>query len=149
MKYTIGQVLFAVLNKKNQVYPMQVVEIITKKTLKGEEVQYLLQGGSNKTTTIMLDKVDGEIFDSADVARRTLISRATKQINRLVDTAVVKSKEWYGSSDVPEPQTIQGLPDFDPDHIMDEQEVGDVEQQEQTTVMLADGTVAKIKMPSI
>jgi hypothetical protein len=34
--YSIGQVLFVVLNKKSQIYPMQVIEIITKKTLQGE-----------------------------------------------------------------------------------------------------------------
>ena len=125
---------------------MQVVEIITKKTLQGEEVQYLLQGGSNKSTTVMLDQVDGELFDSAEVARTTLISRATKQINRLVDVAISKSKEWYPTS-LTEPQTLQDLPSYDPDHITkhDEEESSKVSP---VMVTLPDGTVAKIKMPS-
>ena len=144
MGYLIGQVLFVVLNKKNQIYPMQVIEIITKKTLKGEEVQYLLQGGADRTSTVMLNQVDGEIFDSSDKARKTLIDRATKQVNRLMDIAVAKSKEWYSLSESSEPQSIEDLPDFEPNVTITKELPEDV-----TTVMMSDGTVAKIKLPSI
>lgn len=144
MRYSIGQVLFIVLNKKNQIYPMQVIEIITKKTLKGEEVQYLLQGGSDRTSTVMLDQVDGEIFDSSDKARKTLIDRAIKHVNRLMDIAVTKSKEWYSLTEISEPQSIEDLPDFEPNTTITKELPEDV-----TTVMMSDGTVAKIKLPSI
>lgn len=147
MKYSIGQVLFAVLNKKNQVYPMQVVEIITKKTLQGEEVQYLLQGGSDRSTTVLLDQVDGELFDSAEVARKTLTSRATKQINKLIDLAIAKSKEWYPSADAHEPQMLHDLPDFK--HVADAAVSESIAIEQPVTVTLSDGTVAKIKMPSL
>lgn len=147
MNYSIGQVLFAVLNKKNQVYPMQVVEIITKKTLQGEDVQYLLQGGSDRSTTVLLDQVDGELFDSAEVARKTLTSRATKQINKLIDLAIAKSKEWYPSADSHEPQMLHDLPDFK--HSVDMVTSEPVAIEQSATVTLPDGTVAKIKMPSL
>lgn len=141
MTYTIGQILFVVLSNKNQVYPMQVVEVITKKTLKGEEVSYLLQAGSDGTT-IMLDKIDGEIFDSSEKARKTLVQRATQQINKLVDAAVKKSTEWYKSPPkVAVMQTIEDLPDFS-DKID-----RPVESEDAAAVMLPDGTVAKVKMP--
>ena len=52
MIYQIGQILFVVLAKKNQVYPMRIVEVITKKSLKGEEVKYLLQAGSDPATRL-------------------------------------------------------------------------------------------------
>lgn len=136
--YVVGQVLFVVLTNKNQVYPMQVVEVITKKTLKGEVVSYLLQAGSDGST-IMLDKIDGEIFDSAEKSRKTLIQRATQQINRLVDAAVKKSTEWYRVAP-PEPtmQMIEDLPDFTSrtEHT-----------EEAASVVLPDGTVAKVKLP--
>lgn len=145
MKYNIGQVLFVVLSKKNQVYPMQVTEVITKKTLKGEEVSYLLQAGSDGTS-IMLDRIDGEIFDSADAARKTLVHRATQQINKLVDLAVKKSTEWYQTvrpTPEVEVKTIQDLPDFDA-------EVDDIERSvTESSVVLPDGTVAKVKLPSV
>ena len=113
MTYAIGQILFVVLNKKNQIYPMQIVEVITKKTLKGEETRYSLQAGSDKNTTVMLDQVDGEVFDSSEKAKSVLTKRATHQIQKLIDNAVTKSKEWYGHVENDHvPQTIQDLPDF-------------------------------------
>lgn len=121
---------------------MRVIEVITKKTLQGEKVMYLLQAGSSPSSTIMLDQVEGEIFDSADKARSTLIRKASQQINKIVDAAVVKSKEWYGDSQevVSEmPQSIEDLPDL-----------SSLEQRhdDAPSVMLPDGTLAKIKLPA-
>lgn len=144
MTHKIGQVLFVVLNKKSQIYPMQVVEIITKKSLQGEDIKYLLQGGASKTSTVLLNEVDGEIFDSAEKARQVLVKRATSQINKLVDAALAKSKEWYGSdvslfetpktgdvSDMMEQFAINSDGDLDDDR---------------PTVMLPDGTLAKVSV---
>ena len=146
MSYTIGQILYVVLNKKSQVYPMQIIEVITKKTLQGEDVKYLLRAGSDKSSTVMLDQIDGELFDSADVARSVLIKRATTQVNRLIDMAVKKSQEWYGSLE-DTPQTIQDLPDLSED-IQHTTSINS-KSKETAEVMLPDGTVAKIKMPAI
>jgi hypothetical protein len=133
MSYSVGQILFVVMNKKNQVYPMQVVEEITKKTLKGEITSYVLQGGSSTQSTIMLDQVDGEVFDSADEVRRVLQSRATTQINKLVAAAVEKSKEWYSLEIVPS-EKLESISN-DPSQI----------SEEDTTVTLPDGTKARLK----
>ena len=132
MRYEVGQVLFVILSKKSQVYPMMVVEEITKKTLQGEDVNYVLQGGADPTSTVLLNQVDGEIFESAEEAKNTLISRATSQIERLVANAVAKSKEWYSKLAIQE-TVVHELP-----------EVADV-----PTIVLPDGTIARVKMPSL
>lgn len=140
--YTIGQVLYIVLSKKNQVYPMQVIEVITKKTLKGQEVSYLLQAGSDPASTILLNKIEGEVFETSEKARSVLIKRASDQIDRLVDNAVKKSSEWYSRSIVV-PQTIEGLPEFDRQDT--DADTGAIDA---ATVTLPDGSVAKVKLPS-
>lgn len=137
--YSIGQVLFVVLTKKSQVYPMQVVETITKRTLNGEEVSYVLQAGAEKSSQITLDKVEGEVFDSADKARKILTHRANEQINKLVDVAIAKSVEWYGIES--QPQTIHELPEIVPQPISVEEDV--------KMVTLPDGSVVKVKIPKI
>lgn len=139
--YTIGQVLFVVLSKKNQVYPMQVIETITKRTLHGEEISYVLQAGADKESKVTLDKVDGEVFETSDKARKTLIQRATAQINRLVDTAVTKSSEWYNVVD--QPQTIHDLPD-----LMTKTSL-QVDEEETSTVTMPDGSIVKVRLPKI
>lgn len=133
MAYHVGQVLFVVLHKKMQVYPMMVVEEITKRTMKGEETNYVLQGGVDTSTTILLNQVDGEIFESAEEAKYVLTNRATAQIERIVDNAVVKASEWYStSSAVEKPQSqVMSLSSHD--------------ESEGLKVELPDGTIANLK----
>jgi hypothetical protein len=136
MSYNVGQILFVVLHKKNQVYPMQVIEEITKKTLKGEVKTYVLQGGSDPNSTVVLDQIDGEVFDSSEEVRQTLLSRATNQINKIVATAVTKSKEWYSSSNVLVDNVIDNLQTSD---------LPQPEEPQELTVTLPDGTKARLK----
>lgn len=146
--YEIGQVLFVVLASKQQIFPMQVVETVTKKTLKGEEVKYCLQAGSDKTTKIMLDQLDGEVFVSAEEARSTLVSRATSQINALVASAEKKAKTWYEFRE-PDERRIAvktPIPQIEEPKIsyIDEQDEG---ESEESSVVLPDGRVAKLRLP--
>ena len=142
--YEIGQVLFVVLASKQQIFPMQVVETVTKKTLEGEEVKYCLQAGSDKSTKIMLDQLEGEVFISAEEARSTLVERATSQINALVAAAEKKARVWYST------ETEQNK--IDTRTFMKQTEelkvsYLDEDDQEESMVVLPDGQVAKIKMP--
>lgn len=146
--YVIGQVLFVVLSKKNQVYPMQVIEVITKKTLNGEEISYVLQAGSDKDNKVTLSQVDGEVFNTAEDAKRTLVQRATSQIIKLVDAATRKAGEWYGFSESQvdsSPQTIQDLPEF----MLKKTPAQSPAQDASTSVVMPDGSVVNIKLPEI
>lgn len=132
MSYHVGQIIFVVLNKKIQVYPMMIIEEIVKRTLEGENVNYVLQGGSDSASTILLNQIDGEIFESADEAKYVLTSRATEQIERMVDLAVERSKEWYkkdSQTDVQQEKEIMTLPN----------------EKESIKITLPDGTIANLK----
>ena len=152
--YTVGQVLYFILAKKNQVYPMQVVEVITKKTLAGEEVSYILQAGPEKETKVTFDQVDGEVFESPDVLRQTLAHRATLQVNKLIDNALDKSNMWYsGTKSQVVPQTIHNLPDFvvrnetplQQTYVSNQKNVA--EDEDDSTVTMPDGSVVRVKLP--
>ncbi len=93
--YRVGQVLYVVLRKEARIYPMQVVEEVTKKTLEGTVTTYMVRGGPNAEASIPIAEVDGEIFDSAAKVQKTLLERATNGINERVQTAVGKAQEWY------------------------------------------------------
>jgi len=138
--YEIGQVVFVVLSKKQQIFPMQVVETVTKKTLQGEEIKYCLQAGSDKSTKIMLDQLDGEIFTSAEEAKSTLVARATEQIYALVSSAEKKAYEWYKSNESSvKLQTVEPKISFNIEQ----------DQPEENTIVLPDGQIARIKLPVI
>lgn len=135
MNYYVGQILFVVLNKKIQIYPMMVVEEIIKKTLSGEDVNYVLQAGSDSSRKILLNEIDGEIFESADEAKHVLTSKATLQIEKLVDSAALKAQEWYSHDGNEETkQEIMSLSSDVP-----------TETNKVTKVELPDGTIANLK----
>jgi hypothetical protein len=133
MPYHVGQILFVVLNKKMQVYPMMVIEEITKRTIQREEINYVLQGGQDTSTTILLNQVDGEIFESAEEAKYVLTNRATAQIERIVDSAVTRASEWYSTPDSKQTSASQQVMSLSPS---DSSEI---------KVELPDGTVANLK----
>jgi len=119
-----------------QVYPMMVVEEITKKTLYGEETNYVLQGGSDHSSTILLDKVEGEIFESAEEAKYVLTTRATSRIEQIVDSAVEKAAEWYQSKEKDVSDQVMSL----------QTQTSQVETADAVKVELPDGTIANLKM---
>lgn len=96
--YKLGQVIYVVLKKETRVYPMQVVEILSKQTLEGELTSYMVRGGTDPKTQLLISDIDGEIFDSSEKAKRKLTERATASIDHLIDVAVTKAKEWYPGS---------------------------------------------------
>lgn len=145
-QYKIGQVLFVVLKKENRVVPFQVVEELVKRTLEGEVVTYMARLGTSMEH-ISVSDIDGEIYESAEKLRKMLVEKATSSVNKIIDVAVQKSREWYPTgfaNDQSELATVrkprsskkQALeqPTIDPG--------GD-----ESFVELADGTRARVRLP--
>jgi len=132
MQYRVGQVIYTILSKKGQVYPMRIIEEITKKTLKGEDINYVVQAGASVDSTILLSQIEGEIFITPDEAKRVLIERATGQIEKIVDNAIVKAKEWY---------SIDSTDDVEVHELVQPQQ-----NNEYSTIKLPDGSVARLKL---
>jgi len=93
--YRVGQVLYVIPAQKAQIYPMQVVEEVIKKTLEGSVTTYMVRGSPNTDETLSIDEIQGEIFDSAGKVQKALLERATNGINDLVQGAVAHAHEWY------------------------------------------------------
>jgi len=153
MNYKVGQVLFVVLKKEQKVYPMQVVEEITKRTLQGAEMTYMVRAGTDPKSVVSINDIDGEVFDTSEKARATLVDRATRSINRLVDVAVQKAKEWYpGSFEVPTDDVLSVLKKT-PEHRVPGAEVAElaaefqseVEEGNATVIELPDGRQARVR----
>lgn len=133
MSYSVGQILYIILSKKGQVYPMCVVEEITKKTLRGEEVNYVLQAGEDLNSKMTLNQVEGEVFETAAEARTVLVERATSQIDRIIQNAVQNAKNWYSMESQANEQEIHELPQ------------AQLQNEDVDLVTLPDGTVARLK----
>ncbi len=143
MKYKIGQVLYILLNREMKICPVQVVEEITKRTIDGESTSYIVKTGKNKETVALSD-IGGQVFESMDTLRQTLIERITKSIDSIVASTLQKADEWYPRHVIQQ----QEKPREEIYH--DNVEVIEPLQEsiniEDAIVTLPDGTVAKVKM---
>lgn len=96
--YKLGQVLFIILNEKKCIYPVQVIEIIEKKSLHNDAgIQYIVQTNSSGESRASLSALEdnGEVFESLIAARNVLLERTTATIDKMLQMALSKAKEWY------------------------------------------------------
>ncbi len=108
-EYKVGQIVYVVYHKQTNVWPMQIVEEITKKSLNGVVKTYVVRdvvtGGDPKMHD--LSKINGEVFESAEELQQCLIDRVTNAIVAKVNSAVTKAKTLY--TDGFESQSLQSV----------------------------------------
>lgn len=100
--YSVGQVLFIILNKKQQVIPVQVTEQVVRRTLGGEETTYSVAiPGREGFKSIELNQVDGDVFESIEAVREQMFAHARDVINTISEKAlnVAKNRFDYRSED--------------------------------------------------
>ena len=138
--YSVGQVLFIILNKKQQVIPCQVTEQVVRRSLSGEDISYSVSiPGRNENKIHELDAIDGEVFDSIEDVRKYMFEQTSQIINTITEKAlaVAKNRFDYDSSalaDVVLPTLNSKRNENDPDRV---------------NVELGDGTVANVKLPNL
>jgi len=141
MEYSVGQILYVVMKNDNKVVPMQVCEEITRKTLEGLKIDYVVKVGSeDKGSTLTVAQIEGDIFDSPEQAIQVLTDKAHSSIVRLVNLAQEKAKIWYEMR----PAKIERVALESEDEVMhiNQQPTGAIK------VRLSDGTMANVKLPA-
>ena len=82
--YEVGSVLWVIHSDRPGLMAYQVIEEITKKTLEGEQIQYLVRSATNKSKTVKLDSIKGLVFEDSEEAKQKMIENATKAIDGMV-----------------------------------------------------------------
>ena len=95
MSYAVGQIIYALSNKETKVIPVQVVEVLFRKTLSGEETSYMVMLPDRKRTVAPLEKLQVEIFTSPEDLRHFMLKNATHGINNLINSALNISSETF------------------------------------------------------
>tara|TARA_X000000950_G_scaffold282531_1_gene381560 strand:- start:1063 stop:1449 length:387 start_codon:yes stop_codon:yes gene_type:complete len=83
----------------------RVIEEITKKTLEGEQIQYLVQSATPKSKTVRLDQIKGNIFEDSEEAKQKMIENATKAIDGMVVKIQGNVDTFFGSTMLEEENT--------------------------------------------
>ena len=141
--YSVGQVLFIILNKKQQVIPCQVTEQVVRRSLSGEETSYSVAIPSrNENKVHELDSIDGEVFESIEDVRKYMLDQTTQIITTITNKAisVAKARFDYDSdalADVVLPDSAKTIG------------VNNKGNDGTVSVELGDGTVANVKLPDL
>ena len=140
--YQVGQVLFIILNKKQQVIPVQVTEQVVRRSLNGEEISYSVSIPNRDENRILeLDSIDGEVFESIDSVREYMLEQTTQIIAAITDRALKVAKNRF---DYDGPL----ISDLGHDLVMpSSQEKSD--EPDSVKVELEDGTMANVKIPNL
>ena len=134
--HEVGQVLFLIMNKRQQVIPIQINEQVVRRSLDGEETSYSVAVPVPKGTRLFdLQELDGQVYKSIEEARDALHDQAAKAINTLTQKAAAVAEHRFGHNEKPE-LSLDDIP-----------EPGDVETSVKVT--LEDGTTANVHIPEI
>ena len=128
MRFQVGQIIFIVLRKKQQVLPARIIEEIQKKTLQGEETSYSVEVPvRDELQVVPLSQLDCDLFTTIPDVREFLVSNATNVIDKLLSKADRVSKKRF-------PPVV-----FD--------EVSPVQADGKVQVKLENGVVATVNLP--
>lgn len=142
--YSVGQILFVVLNKKPQIIPVKVIEQVVRRSLDGENIQYSVQVPTAEgDKTFELDELDAEVYTSISDVENAMFENARNMIKHMSEkaTRVATSKFEYSPSLPKQPSTETqdgsiSIPDTPPSAQVSSQKV-----------QLDDGTVVNLHLP--
>jgi hypothetical protein len=144
MRFNVGQVIYVILNKNRSVVPMQVVEEITKKSMSADTVTtYMVRAGTDPKNSVLIEQIEGEIFESAAAVRKALIERATTSIDKILAQAVNHAQQWYPTATPPTAPALV-VPQLTPHEIP-----GADDDDGAPVIQLPDGRMvrARVKLP--
>lgn len=128
--YSIGQIIYIVLRGSHPIVrAAQVVEEITKRTVNGTTTSYIV---NHNERSVPIESIEGEVFESENEVRTTLIARATASVEKLIERARAEAKVCFAAADEPSPAVA--LPSTEPRST-----------DETPVVILPDGSKAKIR----
>ena len=131
--YDVGQVLYVVLNKKQKIIPVRICEQVIRKSLDGEDVQYLIAiPGRDKF--VNLNSLNADVFTDILEVKDVMKDRVTSLIDGMADDAVTMAHEYFGLEN---PQDLSAS-----------QHNEALSSEGKVSVILDDGTVANIDMNS-
>jgi hypothetical protein len=94
--YDVGHILFLLFERKRQVIPVQVTEQITRKTLEGEKMEYIVTLPNEKRATTELSSLGAQIFYTIEDAQTHMVDSAKSAIDAMVTKTTQIATEAFG-----------------------------------------------------
>lgn len=94
--YSVGQIIYTVLETKQLVLPVKVIEEVTIKNLDGEKTNYKVLLPNKQSQKISIEKLETTFLD-AQSASDYLLSNAKKAIDEMIFSAMTLEEKFFGS----------------------------------------------------
>lgn len=99
--FNMGQIIYILSNKTQSVVPAIVDEQVVRKIRKADGIHEVVSyklciGPRDRQQVVDLARIDGEVFDSLDSIRVTLVERLTGFVDELVKNTQKNVVNWYG-----------------------------------------------------
>mgnify|MGYP001603303324 CR=1 FL=1 len=100
--FSVGQILFMLMNDENQVLPVRIIERVTRETSNGHSTAYVVTTSDGKD--VVLSKINGIPYQNINDLRDVMLANVTKAINNIVSRAesVAKTKLLIAKADLVE-----------------------------------------------
>jgi hypothetical protein len=95
MNYDVGQIIYVVSSESERVVPMQIVEEIRRRTVKGEEVTYLVKSGPDAQGSFKLEELKGQVFGNLELATAFLKKNFESWLEKQIEWTVNAQRTWY------------------------------------------------------
>jgi hypothetical protein len=133
--YEVGQILFVIAKKGNKVFPVQVIEKTTKKTLKGESCTHTVMLPNGNATVAVLEDIEVDVYSTSNEAYDSMMRNAQSAIQQMIHRAKEVASNYFNRNQQ-EDDTVEEV-------LYDEP----AEDKDSQYVMLEDGRRARIKIP--
>tara|TARA_B100000085_G_scaffold262524_1_gene267791 strand:+ start:1266 stop:1709 length:444 start_codon:yes stop_codon:yes gene_type:complete len=96
--YEVGQILYTIIEDKQIVVPVKVIEQVTIKTLDGEETNYKLLLPNNKLQKVDMSKFKN-VFKDISVIENKLVEKAKNAIDQMLIDAITLEEKFFTSKE--------------------------------------------------
>ena len=96
--YEVGQILYTIIEDKQIVVPVKVIEQVTIKTLDGEETNYKLLLPNNKLQKVDMSKFKN-VFKDISVIENKLVEKAKSAIDQMLIDAITLEEKFFDSKE--------------------------------------------------
>ena len=97
-QYEVGQILYTTSKSSFKIIPIQVIEEVTRTTIKGTEKTYMVCFPNENKTVVDINKIKGEIFKTTASVQEFLIENTRQAIQELVKEAHIIESDAFGSN---------------------------------------------------
>ena len=95
--YEVGQVLYTIIDDKQVVIPVKIIEQVTVKTLEGEETNYKLLLPNNKMQKVDMAKFKN-LYPDVDAIEKSLTEKAKNAITQMLVDAVTLEDRFFAQN---------------------------------------------------